>query len=63
MTLLGFLIVLIIIGAGLYLLRLLPIDPFVKQIIFVVAFVLLAIYVISFLGTLAGMGTGMPRLR
>lgn len=50
------LIALIIIGAILYVVQLLPIDGTIKQIIIVIAVVLLAIWAIRVLLPMAGMG-------
>jgi hypothetical protein len=41
--------VLILVGAGLYLLQLIPMDPAVKQVIRVVVIVILVIYALLFL--------------
>jgi hypothetical protein len=51
-----FLIVLVIIGAALYLLQLLPIDGTIKRIIQVVVIVILAIWAIRMLLPMAGLG-------
>ena len=45
-------IMLIIVGALLYLLRLLPIDATMRTVIYVVVVVAMAIYVLRHLGTL-----------
>jgi hypothetical protein len=50
-----FLIALVILGAALYLLQLLPIDATVKQIIQVIAIVFIVIWAIRTLLPLAGM--------
>lgn len=65
MSIIGFLIILIVVGAGLYLLGLAPLDPTIKRIIYVLVIVVLIIYAIIFLAGLAGMSTGLPggRLR
>ena len=52
----SFLIALVILGAVLYVLRLLPIDATVKQIIYVVAVVFIAIYAIKTLLPMANLG-------
>lgn len=58
MTLITLLIVCIIVGAGLYLLGLVPIDPTVKNVIRVIIIVVLIVYVILFLAGLLGMPVG-----
>ena len=63
MTLIGLLILLVVAGAALYLLQLVPIDGTVKQVIKVVVILVLVIYVILFLASLAGFSTGIPGLR
>jgi hypothetical protein len=50
-----FLIALVILGAALYLLQLLPIDATVKQIIQVIAIVFIVIWAIRTLLPIAGM--------
>lgn len=40
------LVILIVVGAVLYLVRLAPLDGFIKQIIYVIAVVMLLIYVL-----------------
>lgn len=45
-------IILIVVGAALYIVRLLPIDAVIKQIIYVLVIVFLAIYVLQNLGSL-----------
>ncbi len=49
-------ILLVIVGAGLYLLNLAPIDPTVKQVIYVIVIVVLVIYALKVLMPLAGVG-------
>lgn len=60
MTLIGLIIVLIVVGAALYLLNLLPIDATVKQVIRVVVIVILIIYALLFVAGLLGLATGLP---
>lgn len=50
-----FLIALVIIGAALYLLQLVPIDATIKQIIQVIVIVVLVIYAIKLLLPMAGL--------
>lgn len=50
------LIALVIIGAALYLLQLVPIDPTVKKIVQVIAIVFLVIWAIRILLPAAGLG-------
>jgi L-asparagine transporter-like permease len=57
MTLIGFIVVMIIIGAALYIIKLLPIDETFKQIIKVILIVIFVIYAIYFL---FGLATGSP---
>lgn len=63
MTIIGLIIVCLVVGAGLYLLQLLPIDATIKVVIKVVLILVLVIYVVLFLAGLLGMSTGMPDLR
>lgn len=63
MTLIGLLIICVLVGAGLYLLQLLPIDETLKRIIWIVVIVVLVIYVIIFLAGLAGLSTGLAPLK
>ena len=63
MTLIGLIIMLVVVGAALYLLQLLPLDPTVKQVIRVVIIVVLIIYVVIFFAGLLGLQTGLPKLR
>lgn len=58
MTIVSLLILCIVIGAGLYLLNMVPIDPTVKTIVHVVVIVILLIVVILFLAQLTGLSTG-----
>lgn len=51
-----FLIVLIIVGAALYLLQLVPIDATIKRIIQVIVVVILVIYAIRLLLPMGGIG-------
>lgn len=51
-----FLIALVIVGAALYLLQLIPIDATVKRIVQVIAIVVIAIYAIRVLLPMAGLG-------
>jgi hypothetical protein len=50
-----FLIALVILGAALYLLQLLPIDATVKQIIQVIVIVVIVIYAIKIAAAIAGL--------
>lgn len=50
------LIALIVIGALLYLIQLLPIDGTIKKIIYVIAIVFVLIWVLQRFGGLAGLG-------
>ena len=52
MTLISLLIVLIIVGAGLYLLQTVPLDPTIKTIIRVVAVVAVLVWLLRNLGSL-----------
>jgi hypothetical protein len=63
MTVVGLIILLVIAGAALYLLQLLPIDATIKTIIKVIVVVVVIIYAILFLATLAGLSTGLPGMR
>jgi len=54
--LLQILIVCIIVGAGLYLLQLVPIDGTIKRIIQVIVIVVLVIWALRFLVPMAGLG-------
>ena len=54
--LLQFIIILIIVGAALYLLQLVPIDATIKRIIQVIVIVFLVIYAIKLLAPMAGIG-------
>ena len=54
------LIVLALLGVGLYLLTLIPMDPIMVTIIRVVVILIAALYVLDALGIVK---TGMPRLR
>lgn len=63
MSLIGLLIVCILVGAGLYLLAMMPIDETVKKIIRVVVILVLVIYVIVFVGTMFGLTTGVLPMR
>ena len=62
MNIVYLLIVCVIVGAGLYLLSLVPIDETVKTIIRVVIIVVLIIYVIIFLAGLLGVAT-VPKIK
>jgi len=53
---LQFLIVLVIVGAALYLLQLIPIDATIKRIIQVIVIVILVIWAIRVLLPMAGIG-------
>lgn len=59
MSLLGLLIIAIVVGAALYLVNLLPLDPTFKAIIRVVAIVIFIIYVLMFLFGQAGLFRGV----
>lgn len=63
MNIVYLLIVCVLVGAGLYLLSLAPIDNTVKQIIRVVIIVILLVYVIIFLAGMLGLSTGIPRAK
>lgn len=63
MGLIWLIILCLIVGAGLYLLQLAPIDATVKQVIKVVAILVLIIYALLFLASLLGVGTGLPAMR
>jgi hypothetical protein len=63
MNLVGLLILCIVIGAGLYLLDLVPIDATIKRVIRVVVILILVIIVILFLAQMLGLGTGTTSLR
>lgn len=49
-SLIGILVFLIVIGLILYLIRMLPIEPFIKQICYVVVIVFIVIYLLTLLG-------------
>ena len=53
---LRFLIIAIIVGAVIYIVRLLPIDDTSKAIVTVIAIVVFAIYAIRLLAPMAGLG-------
>lgn len=59
MSIVYLLIVCVLVGAGLYLLAMAPIDETVKQIIRVVIIVVLLVYVIIFLANLLGVPVGV----
>lgn len=50
MTLLGLVLVLILVGAGLYVVNLLPIDATIKKIIYVVVIVAVGLWILESLG-------------
>lgn len=56
LDMLEFIIALVIIGAALYILQLLPIDATVKRIIQVIVVVILVIYALQLLLPMAGLG-------
>lgn len=56
MSLVSFLILCVIVGAGLYLLQLIPMDAAIRSIVRVVAIVLLAVMAIKMLMPVAGLG-------
>ena len=60
MTIVGLILLLVVAGAALYLLQLLPIDATIKTIIKVLVVVIVLIYVILFLASMAGLSTGLP---
>lgn len=59
----GFIVVCLIIGFGLYLLGLAPLDPTIKQIVRVVVILIFIIYLIYFLTSLFGLTSGMYPVR
>jgi hypothetical protein len=59
MTLIGLLILLVVVGAALYILQLIPLDATVKMVIRVIVLVILIVYVILFLAALAGLPVGL----
>lgn len=63
MSVVFLLIVCVLVGAGLYLLSMAPIDETVKQIMRVVIIVVLLVYVIIFLANLLGMPVGIGKVR
>jgi hypothetical protein len=63
MSLVGLLIVCLIVGVGLYLLDMVPMNPTVKRIIRIVVILILVIYVILFIAGMFGLTTGMPDIR
>lgn len=63
MSIVGLVILLIVVGAALYLLQLVPMDGTVKQVIKVLVIVVLVIVVVIFLAQLVGLSTGGPPLR
>ena len=63
MGLVGLIIVLVICGAGLYLIGLLPIDATMKQVIKVIIIVIVVVYVLVFLAGLAGLSSGWAPVR
>lgn len=63
MSLLGLLICCIIVGAGLYMLEMVPIDATIKRIIRIVVIVIFVIYLLIFLAGLAGLSTAPLRIR
>lgn len=62
MTLIGLLIVLLLVGVGLYLLNMIPMDGAIKTIIRVVAILVVVLWVVSALG-LFNAGPALPRFR
>ena len=63
MTIIGLLILLVVAGAALYLLNLIPMDATIRQVIRIIIVVVLIVYVIIFLAGLAGLTTGLPGVR
>lgn len=63
MSLIGLLILCVVVGAGLYLLNMVPIDPAIKTVIRVVVILVLVIYVIVFIATMFGVNTNFPPMR
>jgi hypothetical protein len=63
MTIVTLIIVCLVVGAGLYLLQLVPIDPTIKVVIKVLLVLVLVIYIVLFLAGLLGLSTGLPGLR
>ena len=56
MSLIGLIVVLVIVGAVLYILSLLPIDGTVKRIIYVIVLILVFLYVLQAFGLISGTG-------
>lgn len=63
MSLVGLLILCIVVGVGLYLLNMVPMDTTVKRIIRIVIILILVIYVIYFIAQMMGLSTGLPPMR
>jgi hypothetical protein len=59
----GLLILCIVVGVGLYLLSMAPMDPTIKRIIRIVVILVLVIYVIIFIANMFGVATGVPPMR
>jgi hypothetical protein len=62
MAFIEYLIIAVIVAGALYILRMLPIDATIKQIIWVVIIIVFAIYTLLFLAGLAGLGPGVKIL-
>ena len=63
MSILGLVILLVIVGAALYLLQLVPMDATIRTVLKVVIITVLIVYAIIFLAGLAGLSTGLPGVR
>lgn len=59
----GLIILLVVVGFGLYLLGMAPIDPTMKRIIQGLIILVVVVYVIIFLAGMLGMSTGLSHLR
>lgn len=56
MTLIGLLVVLIIVGAVLYILSLVPIDATIKKIVYVLVILFVVLWLLQSFGLIGGMG-------
>lgn len=63
MSIIGLLILCIVVGVGLYLLNMVPMDATFKQIIRVIVILIFVIYMILFIASIFGLHTGIPLMR
>jgi hypothetical protein len=53
MTIFGLIVLLVLVGAGLYIVQLLPLDATIKKLIYVVVIVAVALWLLSALGLIS----------